>query len=98
MDMGFVGSPFTWHKYYADYTVWERLDRAVATNDWISIFSRTKIQHLDVTTSDHKALWIVLEGMECSFQKPFRFEQMWMTDKGCTDTIETISRKNVDES
>ena len=32
MDMGFVGSPFTWHKHYADYTVWERLDRAVAIN------------------------------------------------------------------
>ena len=47
---------------------------------------------------DHKALWIVPEGMECSFQKPFRFEQMWMTDKGCTDTIEPVSRKNVDES
>ena len=25
MDMGFVGSQFTWHKHFVDYTVWERL-------------------------------------------------------------------------
>ena len=61
------------------------------------MFLGTKIHHLDVTTSDHKALWIVPEGMEFSFQKPFLFEQMWMMDKGCTNTIETIWRKNVDE-
>ena len=98
MDMGFVGAPFTWHKHYADYTVWERLDRAVATNDWFSMFSETKIHHLDVTTSDHKALWIVPEKMECGFQKPFRFEQMWMTDSGCTNTIEAVWRKHMEES
>lgn len=97
MDMGFVGSPFTWHKHYANYTIQERLDRALTTNDWFSMFPRTKIHHLDVTTLDHKALWIVPEGMECSFQKSFRFKQMWMTDKSCTNTIETIQRKNVDE-
>ena len=33
IDLGFVGSEFTWHKHFADYTVWERLDRAVATSD-----------------------------------------------------------------
>ena len=70
MDLGFVGPMFTWHKHFADYIVWERLDRAVATNDWFSIFSDTKVYHLDATTSDHKALLIRPEGMECSQQKP----------------------------
>ena len=67
MDMGFVGSPFTWYKHYVDYTAWERLDRAVVTNDWFSMFLGTTIHHLKVNTSDHKALWIVQEGMEFSF-------------------------------
>lgn len=39
MDMGFVSSQFTWHKHFVDYTVWERLDRAVATTMIGSIFS-----------------------------------------------------------
>ena len=90
MDLGFVGSKFTWHKHFDNYTVWERLDRAMATNDWFSKFSNTKIYHLDVTTSDHKPLWIVPEGMECKQKWPFRFEQMWISESGCGETIEAV--------
>ena len=90
MDLNFVGFPFIWHKHYPNFTVWERLDRSLATNEWFFKFPVTKVHHLDVTTSDHKALWIFMEGMDCSFQKPFRFEQMWMTDKGCSETIEAV--------
>ena len=90
MDLNFVGFPFIWHKHYPDFTVWERLDRSLATNEWFFKFPVTKVHHLDVTTSDHKALWISMEGMDCSFQKPFRFKQMWMTNKGCSETIEAV--------
>lgn len=90
MDMGFVGSLFTWHKHYPNYTVWERLDRAVATNEWFAKFPKTKIHHLDVTTLDHKALWIVSKVLECRQQRPFRFEQMWMMEEGCIATVEAV--------
>lgn len=56
--MGFVGSQFTWQKHFVDYTVWERLDRIVATNDWFNLFPNTKIHHLDMTSSNHKPLLI----------------------------------------
>ena len=65
MDLGFVGSRFTWHKHFDNYIVWERLDKAMVMNDWFLKFPNTKIYHLDVTTFDHKPLWIVPEGMEC---------------------------------
>ena len=90
MDLGFVGSKFTWHKHFDNYTVWERLDRAMATNDWFSKFPNTKIYHLDMTTSDHKPLWIVPKGMECKQKWPFRFEQMWISESGCGETIEAV--------
>ena len=54
------------------------------------MFPGKKIHHLDVTTSNLEALWIVPEGMDYGFQKPFQFEKMWMMDKGCTNTIETV--------
>ena len=54
LDLGFLGSNFTWHKHFAHYTVWERLDRVVATTDWLEISRDTKVYHLDVTSSDHK--------------------------------------------
>ena len=98
MDLDFIGFPFTWHKHYPNFTIWERLDRAVATNEWFSVFAGTKVHHLDVTSSDHKALWISLEHMHCSFQKPFHFEQMWLTDKGCSEIVEAVWSVNCNES
>ncbi|XP_075640653.1 uncharacterized protein LOC142612440 [Castanea sativa] len=71
IDLGFVGSDFTWHKHYPRYTVWERLDKAVATDEWLLKFPDTK--------------------------RPFRFKQMWMTDKGCGVAIEEVWKTNFDE-
>lgn len=97
LDLGFLGFQFTWHKHYTNYTIWVRLDKVVATNKWLSNFPRTKIHHLDVTCFDHKPLWIVPDGMECSFRKPFRFEQMWISDKGCSDTIKAVGKERIFE-
>ena len=96
MDLGFVGPMFTWYKHFETYTVWERLDRAVATNDWFSKFPDIEVYHLDATTSDHKALLIQPKGMECNQQKPFRFEQMWMAKQGCGATIEAVWKRDVE--
>ena len=51
-----------------------------------------KVYHLDITTSDQKPLWIVPEIMESFQQRPFQFEQMRMTESGCSDTIEAVWR------
>ena len=50
MDLGFVESISTWHKHFDNYIIWERLDRAVATNEWFSMYPDTKVNNLDVTT------------------------------------------------
>ena len=65
MDLGFMGSRFTGHKHFDNFIVSERLDRAVATNEWFSLFLDTQVHQLDVTTSDHKPLLITPNGMEC---------------------------------
>lgn len=42
MDLGFKGLPFTWSKHYRDgFSVWERLDRGIASHDWFIEFSST---------------------------------------------------------
>ena len=71
IDLGFVGSEFTWHKHFAGNTVWEHLDRAVAMSDWLSLFPDTKIYHLEADASDHRPILIVPNGMDCSQQRPF---------------------------
>ena len=85
-----MGSKFTWHKHFNNFTIWERLDRAMATNEWFSLFSNTQVHHIDVTTSNHKPLLINPDGMESKQQRPFRFEQIWMSEPGCEATIEAI--------
>lgn len=65
MDLGFKGFSFMWSKHYCtDVSIWERLDRVVATAKWFSNFSGTQVHHVDSTTSDHKLLWIQQVGLE----------------------------------
>lgn len=52
-DLGFVGSNFMCFKNYPNVgIVWERLDRAVATNEWLDLFPATKVHTLEVGSSD----------------------------------------------
>ena len=42
MDLGFVGPKFTWRKHFTDgHSIWERLDRGLATNLWFLRFPGT---------------------------------------------------------
>ena len=73
IDPGFEGSPYTWQKHFADgHSIWERLDRGLATNDGLLKFLRTKIHHLSFDSSDHYPLWIVPDGLDVVVStKPF---------------------------
>ena len=54
-------------------------------------FIGTKIHHLHSDSSDHSPLWISLDGLDIpSFAKPFRFEEMWLSDRGCSDIVEAV--------
>ncbi|XP_050278364.1 uncharacterized protein LOC126719909 [Quercus robur] len=88
----FIGSQFTWQKHFADrHSIWERLDRGLANNDWFMKFAGTKIHHLTTNSLDHCPLWIVPKGLEIpSITKPFRFEEMWLSDRGCTNVVEAV--------
>ncbi|XP_075664977.1 uncharacterized protein LOC142634560 [Castanea sativa] len=92
IDLFFIGSQFTWQKHFVDgHSTWEGLNRGLANNDWFMQFAGTKIQHLSSNALDHFPLWIILDGLEIpSINKPFRFEEMWLSDRGCTNVIEAV--------
>ena len=63
-DLGYVEQKYTWYKQLTGgVTVWERLDKAVANNDWISLYPGTMVKHLECGFSDHKPIIIHLEGI-----------------------------------
>ena len=40
IDLGYLGSKFTWRKQFArNQSIWEKLDKAFCTNDWLQQFS-----------------------------------------------------------
>ena len=94
MDLGYFGTKFTWSKHFSNgQSVWERLDRAFCTNEWLQRFTDTKVIHLSCTTSDHILVWIVPSGIDPPpLSKPFRFEEVWLTAEGCGKTIELAWR------
>ncbi|XP_075657955.1 uncharacterized protein LOC142627937 [Castanea sativa] len=102
IDLGFVGSQFTWQKHFADgHSIWERLDRALANNEWMLRFAESRVHLLSVTSSDHSPLWIRPKSLDLPcFAKPFRFEEMWLSNKGCIEVVEAVwsSQEGLDPS
>ena len=64
VDLGFFGPNFTWAIHFSfAHSVWERLDRAFATNDWFLEFAGTHVHHLHSDTFDHSPLLIIPSGL-----------------------------------
>ena len=56
-DLGFNGPKFTWRYHQADgMQIRERLDRALATPEWMNLFPEAKLFHLSSSVSDHLPL------------------------------------------
>ena len=86
--MGFVGSKYTWFRGQGDGNIiWERLDRAIATVEWIEMFPATKVRHFECGSSDHKPILILPKGIPKRRRKPWRFEQMWLEDLRCKEVV-----------
>ncbi|KAJ1268194.1 hypothetical protein BS78_07G118600, partial [Paspalum vaginatum] len=79
-DLGFSGLPRTYNNNQAGRrNVRVRLDRAVATPDWSSLFPDAKISHINSACSDHKLLVMSLlnRGAKDIPATAFRYEIMW---------------------
>lgn len=88
VDLGFSGSPFTWSNHiYGRHLIRERLDRGVASTQWIRLFPTFSIQHLPAHASDHNALLLNTATPNSNLPKPFRFEEFWTKDPSCADVI-----------
>ncbi|XP_075669738.1 uncharacterized protein LOC142639446 [Castanea sativa] len=92
IDLGFSGNRFTWQKHFSiGHSIWERLDRAFAINDWLLRLAGTKIHHHFANSSDHCPLWINTVGLDFhSAPKLFKFNEMWLSDWGCSEIVEAV--------
>lgn len=67
-----------------------RLDRALASNEWLYLFSDGLLCHLEREWSDHSPIKLVLWSQDTQVNlgpKPFRFEQHWATENACEEVV-----------
>lgn len=57
-----------------------RLDHALASFDWLQMFPKTLVQHLNMEASDHSPILIKTQGEKETFHRPFCFLQAWTMD------------------
>ena len=90
VNLGFIGPEFIWHSRRYGHLIWERLDRGVANYDWIAKFPTALVRHLHCFSLDHRPIKLVFDPNSMSqrwFQRPFHFKEMWLANKGCSDTV-----------
>ncbi|XP_075659082.1 uncharacterized protein LOC142628947 [Castanea sativa] len=89
-DLHFTGPRFIWcNMQEGEDSVYLRLDRALATQNWIDNYKEVRVHHIVDSTSDHLALLI---SDSISPQPPrklqLHFKAMWTKKKECRDIIE----------
>ena len=92
-DLGYCGPEFTWcNMQEGESRLYLRLDRALATPEWVDHYKDIKVQHLVESTSDHCALLIYDDTVvqkhpnRCRFQ----FEAMWARREECKNIIQEV--------
>lgn len=94
-DLGFKGSKFTWTNRNSRNLILERLDRCLANNDWLHIFSDATVTHLPRTHSDHCPILVNLQRLPSKPKKPFRVESMWCSHPSFVQVIQESFSSNV---
>ncbi|XP_074314409.1 uncharacterized protein LOC141649624 [Silene latifolia] len=93
-DLSFEGYEFTYDNGQAGVDNRQcRLDRAMKTEAWSDQFPYARIYHLNREWSDHAPIMVKLDGRREErgvMGKRFRFEQMWVGEEGCEDTIRRV--------
>ena len=90
-DLGYCGADYTWSNMQeGNNCISLRLDRALATPDWVEKFGNLKVFHIADSTSDHHAL-LVTESLSNRYsrEKRFHFEAMWAKNNDCKAVIES---------
>ena len=89
-DLGFIGSKFSWlYQTTSGVQIRERLDRALATLEWRSLYPTSKLHHLSSSVSDHSPLSLHLfqQRKKRRHKIFFRFESMWLKDLRCEKVV-----------
>ena len=96
IDLGFARNPFTWsNNRQGLHIIKERLDRGLASPNWIHLHPEYSLLHLPALSSNHNPISLTTNISSCFLPRPFRFEEFWTKDSSCGPTVEAAWLKSV---
>jgi hypothetical protein len=89
VDLGFVGNPYTWcNNRQGAASIKERLDRGLASLNWIHLHPEFSLKHIPASSFDHHPISLNTAFFSSFLPRPFRFEEFWTKDPSCGSVIE----------
>ena len=90
VNLEFVGNPFTWCNNKQGFaTIKDRLDRGLASLDWVYLHPKFSLTHLIASISEHNPIYLNTNTTSSFLPKPFKFEEFWTLDPTCGLVIPT---------
>ncbi|KAM6553480.1 hypothetical protein CsatB_014242 [Cannabis sativa] len=90
------GHKYTWERGKGTQNHIEiRLDKAFATQSWLTIFNEARLSNYDFSSSDHTPIF--LEPAPCVMSKPvviFRYENAWSREPLCSEIVRSCWELN----
>jgi len=72
------GRTFTWKKRIHGHLIYERLDRAIGRQDWLSLYPDAFVTSGPFTCSDHSYVYLQTSApLPATKRTPFRFQPNW---------------------
>lgn len=89
-DIKTYGGCSTWVGQKHSHTVRTRIDRAVATSDWLDLYPTTYVQVLPWQGSDRRALLLHLETGKWRGHMLFRYDIRWRFNEAVKDNLRQV--------
>lgn len=93
LDLGHSGPAYTWaNNQPRRALILERLDRCIASTDWINLFPNSKVFHLPNYSSDHLPILLRVDRKPRRKVRQFRVEQWWSAQHEFGDLCMRVGR------
>ncbi|XP_058788236.1 uncharacterized protein LOC131662466 [Vicia villosa] len=89
IDIALEGYQYTWVRSRGSaHMVEERLDRAMATTEWLDLFLQVSLKNLMAAHSDHNPILLSCDILQSyAYRRKFRFENSWLQEQDIDDVV-----------